>query len=114
MNSKNARVLEKIIAHIEHTLEYCDGQNIDTFMANRMLQEACIFNILQIGELAKVGLATEFTEQFPNIPWKQMYGMRNRLVHDYEGIRMKVIWSTISEDFPVLRDQLRDILRRIQ
>ncbi len=75
-----------------------------------MLQEACIFNVLQIGELSKIGLSSAFTSQYPQIPWKQMYGMRNRLVHDYEGIRLKIIWSTISEDFPMLRDQLQEIL----
>ena len=89
--NKDRQVLAKIIAHIDHTLEYCAGQSFDSFMENRMLQEACIFNVLQIGELSKVGLSDAFTSQYPQIPWKQMYGMRNRLVHDYEGIRLKVI-----------------------
>ncbi len=39
-----------------------------------------------------------------------MYGMRNRIVHDYEGIQMKVIWDTITDDFPALRQALRTIL----
>mgnify|MGYP004556210745 CR=1 FL=1 len=112
--NKDCRVLAKIISHIDHTLEYCAGYDFDSFMENRMLQEACIFNVLQIGELSKIGLSSAFTSQYPQIPWKQMYGMRNRLVHDYEGIRLKIIWSTISEDFPMLRDQLQEILAQIQ
>jgi len=112
--NKDCRVLAKIISHIDHTLEYCAGYDFDSFMENRMLQEACIFNVLQIGELSKIGLSSAFTSQYPQIPWKQMYGMRNRLVHDYEGIRLKIIWSTISEDFPMLRDQLQEILEQIQ
>lgn len=111
--NKDRQVLAKIIAHIDHTVEYCAGQSFDSFMENRMLQEACIFNVLQIGELSKVGLSDAFTSQYPQIPWKQMYGMRNRLVHDYEGIRLKVIWETISEDFPMLRNQLQEIWEQL-
>ncbi len=113
-DNKDLQMLAKIIMHIEHTLEYCAGHCFESFMADRMLQEACIFNVLQIGELSKVGLSSTFIAQYPLIPWKQMYGMRNRLVHDYEGIRLKVIWSTISEDFPVLHEQLQEILNQNQ
>ncbi len=114
MNSDKASlVLQKIIDHIDHTLDYVSGVTYDGFMENRMLQEACIFNILQIGELAKVGLDEAFVSDHPEIAWKQMYGMRNRIVHDYEGIRLNVIWDTISEDFPILRKQLQTILEKL-
>ena len=82
-NDKSRRILEKIVSHIDHTLEYCQGQTFESFMDNRMLQEACIFNLLQIGELSKLGLDAGFIASYPHIPWRQMYGMRNRLVHDY-------------------------------
>ncbi len=76
-NDKSRRILEKIVAHIDHTLEYCQGQTFASFMDNRMLQEACIFNLLQIGELSKLGLDAGFIASYPHIPWRQMYGMRN-------------------------------------
>lgn len=102
--------MKKIIGHIEHTLDYCDGLTFDSFMSNRMLQEACIYNILQVGELSKAGLDAEFTAAHPEIAWNQMYGMRNRMVHDYEGLRLKTVWLTISEDFPTLKKELQSIL----
>lgn len=111
MNSEKSRqILRKIITHIDHTLEYCQGQTFDSFMENRMLQEACIFNILQVGELSKLGLDEGFTQQYPNIAWNQMYGMRNRLVHDYEGVRLRIVWETISLDFLPLKASLESIL----
>lgn len=113
-NEKIQQVLEKMIRYIDHTLEYCEGENFDSFMANRMLQEACIFNVLQLGELSKVGLDEKFTEAHPEIAWHEMYGMRNRIVHDYEGIRMKVVWATITNDFPELREALQNILDNIK
>ena len=109
-NDKSRQILQKIITHIDHTLEYCNGHNFESFMDNRMLQEACIFNILQIGELSKLGLDAGFTQQYPSLPWNQMYGMRNRLVHDYEGVRLKIVWQTISMDFTPLKEQLSRIL----
>ena len=111
MSSENSRqILQKIITHIDHTLEYCQGETFESFMNNRMLQEACIFNILQIGELSKLGLDEGFTRQYPDIPWHQMYGMRNRLVHDYEGVRLRIVWETISKDFGPLKATLESIL----
>ena len=112
--NKTVQVLRKIIAHIEHTIEYCAGQDFDSFMADRMRQEACVFNVLQIGELARNGLDESFVSSHPNIPWKQMYGLRNRIAHDYEGIQMKIIWETITKDFAPLRDALQGILETIQ
>ncbi|MBQ8953389.1 MAG: DUF86 domain-containing protein [Clostridia bacterium] len=91
-------------------MEYCDGCDFEAFMANRMLQEACVFNILQIGELAKNGLDESFTNAHADIPWRQMYGLRNRIAHDYEGIQMRIVWETISNDFPALRRALEAIL----
>jgi len=106
---KNKKVIKKIIAHIDNTLEYVNGQTIDSFTQNRMLQEACVFNVLQIGELAKNALDADIAVKYPEIPWKQMYGMRNRLVHDYDGIRLKTVWLTIIEDFPKLKKALMKI-----
>ena len=108
-DKRNAQALRKIIGHIEHTLEYCEGLDFDAFMGNRMLQEACVFNALQIGELARNGLDAVFTDAHPEIPWRQMYGLRNRIAHDYEGIQMKIVWETITQDFGPLLDALRAI-----
>lgn len=107
---KTVQTLKKIIDHITHTLEYCEGLDFDIFMNNRMLQEACVFNILQIGELAKNGLDESLIAEHSEIPWRQMYGLRNRIAHDYEGLRMKIIWETITGDFEPLRNGLQAIL----
>lgn len=112
-DKRNAQVLRKIIGHLDHTLEYCEGRDFQDFVDNRMLQEACVFNVLQIGELARNGLDDAFSAAHPEIPWRQMYGLRNRIVHDYEGVRMRIVWETITGDFKPLRDALSDILNRM-
>ena len=78
-----------------------------------MLVEATVFNLMQIGELAKESLSDEAKEQITTIPWNQLYGMRNRIVHGYSGINLNIVWDTISQDIPKLREKLiavKDIL----
>jgi len=113
-NERDKQVLRKLITHIDHTLEYCEGLDFDTFMKNRMLQEACVFNVLQIGELARNGLDPYFTKIHPDVPWRQMYGLRNHIVHDYEGVRMRIVWDTINQDFGPLRECLLAILNSME
>lgn len=71
-----------------------------------MLVEATVFNLMQIGELAKESLSDEAKEQITTIPWNQLYGMRNRIVHGYSGINLNIVWDTISQDIPKLREEL--------
>ena len=71
-----------------------------------MLVEATVFNLMQIGELAKESLGDEAKAQITTIPWNQLYGMRNRIVHGYSGINLNIVWDTISQDIPKLREEL--------
>lgn len=107
---KTRQTLEKMLLRMERTLGYCAGQTFDAFQSNQMLQEACVFNFLQIGELANAGLDEAFVSAHPDLPWRQMYGMRNRIVHDYDGVRLTIVWDTITEDFPLLISKLRALL----
>ena len=47
-----------------------------------------------------------FAQAHPQIPWREMYGLRNRIVHDYEGVNLQLVWEIISEDIPELRCQI--------
>ena len=104
--SNDAAVLARII---ERTLRYCEGRTCEDFERDLMLQEACVFNVLQIGELTKKGLSDAFIQAHPDIPWRQMYGLRNRIVHGYEGILLNIVFDTITCDFPPLLERLRAI-----
>ncbi len=115
MNSKDRQVLEKIYHHIASVLHYCKNcENLDSFQTDPMRVEACVFNLMQIGELAKVSLSSEFKEATAAIPWKQVYGMRNRIVHGYSGIDMRIIWDTIDQDLPLLKDSIENCLNNIK
>jgi len=65
---------------------------------------------MQVGELAKTSLSDEFKAEIKSIPWKQLYGMRNRIVHGYDGVDMQIVWDTISEDLPKLKDEIQNLI----
>jgi len=64
-----------------------------------------VFNLSQIGELTNK-LDKEYITEYHNIPWFKMKGLRNRIVHDYEGENLKLIWEIIDKDIKILREQL--------
>ena len=74
--------------------------------------EACVFNLSQIGELANK-IDKDFEENNPSIPWRVMYGLRNKIVHDYEGVNLVLIWDIVKEDLPELNNQLEELIRNL-
>ena len=60
----------------------------------------------KVGELAAKAIEYEIDEEHPEIAWRQMRGMRNRIVHDYEGVRLEIVWETIQDSFPELLKKL--------
>lgn len=107
MKPRDITVLRAINKHIHSIQRYCQYcNNLDSFVADDMLVEACVFNLMQIGELAKKGLSDECKEKITTIPWNLLYGMRNRIVHGYEGVRLAIVWDTIVDDLPKLSKEI--------
>ena len=108
MDKHDLQVLEKIYAHTQSIIDYCNGCDLfKSFQNNKMLIEACVFNLMQIGELAKATLSDKAKSQLTTIPWKQLYGMRNKIVHGYSGIDLTIVWETIYDDIPKLNKELK-------
>ena len=107
MEHKDQIVLQKICDHIQSVIRYsADCQTLADFEADSMRIEACVFNLMQIGELAKTALSDDVKNQIASIPWKQLYGMRNRIVHGYSGVDMRIVWDTIHDDLPALKNEI--------
>jgi len=105
----NKIIVKKIITYATKVLAYCEGiKGKNAFVSNLIVVEACVFNLSQIGELTS-RLDETFMEKHPDIPWRALYGLRNRIVHDYEGTNMNLIWDIIQEDLPDLIVRLNEI-----
>ena len=109
---KNKIIVEKIIKYISKILEYTKETEYDAFVNNSILVEACVFNLSQIGELANK-IDKEFEENNSSIPWRVMYGLRNKIVHDYEGVNLVLIWDIVKEDLPKLHRQLDKLNQKL-
>lgn len=77
----NLVTISKMIFHIEKIQEYIKDLDYESFSKNEMIVEACAFNFSQIGELSH-RLEDGFQKSNPLIPWKAIYGMRNKIIHD--------------------------------
>ncbi|HEX6832853.1 MAG TPA: DUF86 domain-containing protein [Rudaea sp.] len=104
--------LPDYIAHIEHAAaqacRYIDGMTRDDFMEDNRTQQAVILNIIIIGEAATKLMTNypQFAERHPDVPWRSMRGMRNRISHGYFDIDLDVVWETVRSALPALLNQI--------
>jgi uncharacterized protein with HEPN domain len=82
----------------------------ETFMASDVLQDAVVRNLEIIGEATK-RLSDACRQQHPQIPWRQMAGMRDVLIHAYDRVDLEEVWITLSEQLPALQAQIEPLLR---
>ena len=109
---KNKIIVEKIIKYISKVIDYTNDTEYNECINNSILVEACVFNLSQIGELANK-IDKEFEENNPSIPWRVLYGLRNKIVHDYEGVNLVLIWDIVKMDLPELNNQLEELYNSI-
>ncbi len=109
---KNKSVLIKMVNYVDVILAYTKNVEYAEFSNNRMLVEACVFNLSQIGELV-TKLDMGFRDRHENIPWKRVKGLRDRIVHDYEGVDLQLIWEVIRINLVPLRMDILNIISKI-
>jgi uncharacterized protein with HEPN domain len=85
-----------------------DGREV--FLQSRLIQDAVVRNFEIIGEASK-RLSPALKQQHPTIPWKQVAGFRDVLIHDYIGVDIEEVWNTIVNDLPALKQTIAQMLR---
>jgi uncharacterized protein with HEPN domain len=103
--------LQDMLSNAERALEFARGMDYDSFSKDEKSVYAVIRAIEVIGEAAHK-VPPEIRKKVPEIPWREIASMRNKLIHEYFGINMQVIWQTIQEDLPVLIPMLRTALKK--
>lgn len=105
---KNDVIVAKMLGYVEKILRYTHNMNYDAFIEQEVVLEACVFNLSQLGELAGK-IDSEYRTTHKEVPWSQIYGLRNRIVHDYEGVNFKLVWEIICNDLQELREMLENL-----
>ncbi len=110
MKNKEYISFIKMIEYIDKSIEYTKGYTFEEFCRDDKTIDATVFNISQIGELVK-NISKETIDKHPDIEWNMIKGLRNRIVHDYEGISVKSIWYVIQNDIIELREKVQKIIK---
>ncbi len=87
------------------------GYDAEKFAADEVMQHAVMRLIQIIGEAARK-VSPEFQEAHPEIPWTQIIGMRNRLVHEYFRVVTEIVWEVVARDLPALIPLLEPLVPR--
>ena len=80
-----------------------------SFQRIKCVLEPVFFCLSQMGELCK-SVSDDFKHEHSDLPWHELYGLRNRIVHDYDGVNLKLIWQIIREDLPELKSKIEALL----
>jgi uncharacterized protein with HEPN domain len=108
---RDTGIITHIIGHIKDIFNAQErlGNNISVFMSDRVYFNAVCMSLLQIGELAN-HLSRKFIESHSDIPWRNIIGLRNIVVHGYGQLDAKKVWSAATDDLPVLLEKCKIII----
>jgi uncharacterized protein with HEPN domain len=87
-----------------------EGRTEDQFGSDEMLRYAISQRLTVVGEAA-ARLSAELPQRYPLVPWADIVGLRNVLVHEYFGVHWPLVWQTVTDDVPLLLEQVKEILR---
>ncbi len=101
--------IEHILQSIERIQSYITGLDQTAFTKNLVTQDAVVRQLEVIGEATK-RVSKEFRSKYPDIPWSDMAGMRDILIHDYIDVDFNIVWKTASESIHNLKDLLKKLV----
>ena len=93
----------------KEAISFSNGRSREHLFDDRMLLHSLVRSIEIIGEAA-VHISADYKERAPEIPWTELTGMRNRLIHAYFDIDPDIVWSTATRDLPPLIDAIERLL----
>jgi len=102
--------LKDILAAIESIEAFVEGMDLETFQADDKTSSAVLRKFEIIGEATKQ-IPEKVRQNYPQVPWKEMAGMRDRLIHFYFGVDYQLVWRTVQERLPQVKPEIQKILQ---
>lgn len=111
MERRDKIVLRKILSEIEIAEKMITGHSLQEFLADELLKRAACMTVINIGELVK-NLSSNCRMAYPAVPWREIAEFRDIAAHKYQTLRMEDVFETIQTDFPVLFENINDIINQ--
>ena len=113
MSEKSPRLyLEDILTSVSRIEEYSRNLSFEDFKKDQKTIDAVIRNLEIIGEAAR-NVPEDFSEKHPELPWREMISVRNKVIHEYFGVDVSILWQTIKEDLPSLKNQVQKLIKSL-
>ncbi len=105
--------LEDALAAIEETATFTEGMTFEEFTRDRKTSNAVLRSLEVLGEAAK-RIPDDLRAKSPEVPWKRMAGMRDKLIHEYAGVDLSIVWAVIKHELPPLHARFRSLLDSLE
>ena len=111
MQHRDMITIQKVISEMQIGIDMLGTTDLETFLTNEMLKRALGMTAINVGEFVKV-VTDELRNKYKEFPWKAVAGMRDITAHRYQTLRMEDVYMTVHEEYPVLMQQLQNILKK--
>ncbi len=110
--------MKDVKPYLIHILDECrflqeksKNLNFEKFNSDEVLKKAFVRSLEIIGEAVKK-IPLHFRKKYSFVPWREITGMRDRLIHEYFGVNYKIVWKTVKEEIPELEENIKEIFKR--
>ncbi|MBI3051733.1 DUF86 domain-containing protein [Candidatus Woesearchaeota archaeon] len=105
--------IQDIIDSIKETEEFTKEWSFDDFKEDKKTINAVIRSLEIMGEAAKK-IPDDIRKKYPKIPWKEMAGIRDKLIHEYHGVDLEIIWKVVKEELPPIKPNIIKLLNEYE
>ncbi len=110
MNRTLKDYLEDMWNAAKEALEFTEGMSFEEFRRDRKTINAVVRSLEVMGEAAKK-VPEDVRSEYPEVPWREIAGMRDKLIHEYHGVDLRIVWKTVREDIPPLLSILEKLAK---
>ena len=105
--------IQDILEALGEVEDFTTGMQFEDFVEDKKTINAVVRSLEVIGEAAKK-MPDSMREKYPEIPWKRMTGMRDKLIHEYFGIDLEIVWEVVTNELPPIKPLIQKVVENIE